>query len=551
LLPEVGSGLKSLSARFGELGTNSIHPITWDQSRIRLTTLSRLANSIGPVKKPRTPEQVSQDLTAAIKLNEAQKELTRRSQEVAQQHGELANLLSSPQLSQGMLLYQRARKVIEVSTGYDPDNWPRADSLATLPEELRALKEGLEMLVTANPAEPVNESQIEERLKNTRELAQFSDRLSGRIDNIQSRLTEIQHGEEQAQAQLETTANTLNQVALLVRSNAFLSGVAGGEIGRLQENVRKLDEELADQEHGTIEKKSKTMSSLAARVEQSGNSWIDQLNRNLDSQRKALSQEISDLEAAVSLDEPALAEARRLLASAPSAGASGPKARFKLEEILLEMKRRSDFWQSSTAALRALQDQGGPVLENYTAASQNRKFAREELGELNTWMRNARAWPPISLTLDAETQELEQIERQWEALKRQPARAIQLVAQLANLSAKYVAVADQARNTAERAAQEQEQVAGLESELDELAQLWQNQWHSHQDNPLATDEIRKLLSELEQEREQVKRQYRQGAKNYGQVVQALQTLRRKARIHQVPIDDSHVIDVNGRMIAYR
>jgi hypothetical protein len=91
----------------------------------------------------------------------------------------------------------------------------------------------------------------------------------------------------------------------------------------------------------------------------------------------------------------------------------------------------------------------------------------------------------------------------------------------------------------------------LETQLDDLIELWQGQRDNHQDNPLAIQEIQQLINDTTHERDQIRGQYRQGSKTYAQVLQAMQSLNRKVRIFQIPLDDQHAIDVNGRVITYR
>ena len=128
---------------------------------------------------------------------------------------------------------------------------------------------------------------------------------------------------------------------------------------------------------------------------------------------------------------------------------------------------------------------------------------------------------------------------------------IRNVAQLGSLAGKYHSLAEKTRQVAQRALHEQEEIEKLENELDELAQLWQTQWLAHRDNSTVTEEIGRIMNTIEQEQDSLQRQYREGQKNYQQVLQTLQALRKRTRMAQVKIDDSHVIDINGRMIAFR
>ncbi len=552
VLDELSEGLQMLSAQFAALGTAGIHPLAWGQSRIVLTRLSREASAIGTIKKSRNPEQISQDLASAARLNVQQKELSDHCQEIARQHGELLDILASPEFARGQEWLQGAQILKERAGSYDPDNWPRIDSVASFAQDLGALADGLKRLA-GNPAEPVGETDLAQRLQDTRQLAQFYQSLRNRADHIQTRLEEIQSSEQQAQDQASGIRSALNQLTLLARSNAFLGETATAEINRLQSSYEQAARELEQRERGPVERKARSVVTLLARIEQSANNWLERLNKEIELQKNALAADLSDLEEITELDEPAVAEAHRLLGSGQAYGASGfpGKTQFGMNEAILELRRRSDYWQSCNAALRSLEDVAQPLFETFSAASQNRQHLREQIAEISNWMRGARSWPPTSVSLDSERQELAKVEAEWEAVKSRPAKAITLVAQIGSISAKYQALSSKVQQIAERAAQEQSQVEKLEADIDELAQLWQQQMQTYRDNPNTTEEIRRLLGELENQHSSIKRQYRQGGKTYEQILQALQSLQRRIRIAQVSIDENHVIDVNGRMIAYR
>ena len=552
VLPELNEGLKVLSAQFAALGTNANHPIVWGQSRIILSKISQEATAIGPLKKPRTPEQLEQDLASAIRINEQRKELAQHCQDVNQAHAELLSILAKPEFSQGMEWVQKTRPLIERANEYDLNNWPSIDGVAKFPEDLQYLKEGLEYLVSGNPAESIPELELPQRLDDTRELDRFYQDLRSRAQNIQTRLDEMQRLEKQARDRLNTARAALNQLSMLARSNQLLAGIASQDVSRLLGSQQQLSTDLEQRQRGSIERKARAADDLLIKIEQSAATWLDRFNKEVEAQRNALASRLSELDAIASLDEPAIAEARRLLNSGQSSGPLGPDGNpKKLDEIILELKRRSDYWQTCSGAARALEDVSTPVIETHAAASQSRQETKDQFAEISAWLRGTRSWPPTAVSLQNERQELDQLEDQWEQLKQQPNKAITLVAQMSNLSAKYQTLLANIRQVAERAAHDQDQIETLEAEMDEMVRLWQLQWRTYRDNPMAEEEIHQLLGEIDNQRSQIKRQARQGTATYDQILQAMQSLHRKLRITQVPINDSHVIDLNGRIISYR
>jgi DNA repair exonuclease SbcCD ATPase subunit len=548
ILAELGDDLSKLSDQFATLGTSPVHPIAWGVSRNVLTDISRKAGVIGPAQKARQPQQVEQDLNTASQLNIQQKELTATCQQMAVWHAELIKLIESPDLSQGIAWVQSTQTLLGRVKVYDPDNWARADGVATLPAELHSLSQSLRKLA-GDPKTPIPEDDLRLRLEETRLLSSRVQELRARVNNIQNRLEQIQQTERTAEQNLESARADLAQVNLLVRSNTFLAGLTTQELSRSQRQIDQLTTELAQRERGALDKKARIIAALLDRINQNGNLWVARLSKEIEAQKLALTEKINALKAIADLDDPIVAEIQRLQATIGQLPAIGQE--YQRDELLLELKRRSDLWQTCMAAIRALEDVESPVLDSYHEAAQYRQYARELFENIPSAMREQRSWPPTSLSIKSELAEFEQIEAQWNALKGHKVKAITLVAQLGGLSARYQTVAEKTRQIAERIVQEQERVEALEAELDRLSQLWQVQWQAHQSNQSASEEIRRLLDQLDNDRELLIRQCRQGARNYQQAVQALEAWQRRIRMAQIAIDPNHVLDINGRVIQYR
>jgi sRNA-binding protein len=91
----------------------------------------------------------------------------------------------------------------------------------------------------------------------------------------------------------------------------------------------------------------------------------------------------------------------------------------------------------------------------------------------------------------------------------------------------------------------------MERELDGFLSGWEKLARAYSDNPDASQDIQQLLDESDQEMYRVKTQYREGRLTYAQVQQAIQTLHRKVRLYQAVLDDTHMVDLQGRVITSR
>jgi hypothetical protein len=551
-MAELDQHTREVTAQITSLGSSKIHPVVWTRSSTALLQLNQGARAIGSIDKQRTPEALEHDLIEVQQLSSETLILRDHCQQVADQHAELLALLGGVEFSQAGLWQQNALTQAKRVSEYDPQNWTRTDAVSGLPGELQTLGTGLQQFVTGNPAEPVLEDEIADRLGKTRQLALDSQALRGRMNLIEARLAALQQAENESHEQLEAAKKTLVQVAYLVRSNPFLGG-AVQEIDRLQSQLDSLGDELNLRQRGTVETKSRRITAAATKTEQALNCWLDRLNQETQTKVKAITACLTRLDSIAPLDDPPVVEAQRLLASGPPYGVSGygQKSQFKLDALVREFKQRSDYGQACAAGLRALEDIEKPVVETYNMASQNRQQLKEQANEISAWLRQTQTWPPTSVDLRAEQKEIATLEGQWGAFKAEPVRGIELVKRLGGLSNEYQRSAERVRRLAEQAGKEQDTAETLVREIDHFSQLWEKQFYAQRDNRPAREDIRGLLDQISQELYRIKSQYRERVMDYARVMQALKTLQRKARLHQVALDDSHVIDVNGRVITSR
>ncbi|MBN2547614.1 MAG: hypothetical protein JXB15_00530 [Anaerolineales bacterium] len=551
ILAELTGGLRQLSLDCAALASRAF-PVAWDQSLRVLTDLNQQTSTIGPAKKSRDLDQLDHDLALVTRLNEQRHSLAQQVQQIAEQHGELTLLLSDPELEHLSGWLQVNRHLSAAAQEYAPENWPRLDAIGSLSSDLQSLEDEARRLLpseSASGSHAIPEAEVSARLQATRRLQESFRRLRKRMEAIQQRLQEMQNSEKQARQQLESAQSTLTQLAFIVRSSTFLTENAAPELARLQTEIQGLLDDLAQRQRGSLDKKARSAAALVERSQISANHWLDQLGQETQNLLTEISALLTSLDNIAQLQDPAIAEARRLLSNAGALGASSyaGKARYPLNELIAEFKRRSDYWQAGAAALNALDDVENPVSESYQQASQHRQQTLEVFADLETWTRQARSWPPTSISLEAERQDFDCLEMQWKSLRNEHLRAIQLVQQLGNLSAHYQSLAEKVRQGVERAEHERIQVQTIENEIEEYTQLWQSHLQTYRDEPEVAQEIRGFLNEAENELNLIHRQYQQGTKNYSQILQALNLLHRKLRLNQVALDADHALDTSGNV----
>jgi chromosome segregation ATPase len=499
---------------------------------------------------PRTIERVNRDFSTATRLNSERKELASHCQEIADQHLELLKLSDSPEIRHSRDWLGEARLTAQRAGAYAAENWPRSDAVIALDGDLQDLDKSLDRLVFANPGEPLPEKALAGRLEETRQLVQSYQALRGCVNNIQKRLAQIQDTERDTREALKGVEAELTQISYVVGSNAYLDKAASRDMERYEDHLGRLINELNTRERDMIEKKAKKVELLASKIYSSTSKWLNQITKETNDQTQAIATSITTLDGIAVIDEKPIYDARQLLSSANMN--NGPLNKSAPSgELIQELKKRSDFWQECSAVSQAVEDIEAPVTESYALASQNRQHAQDEHADLTNWMRQTRDWPPTTVSLESEELELKNLETQWKAGKGAATKAITLVQKLSNLAGKYRMLGDRIHLAGERLSEEQQGVEELEIELDETMQSWQDQWRSHRSSPLAGQEIDELLSDAESEYKKIKNDYKGGKKGYDDVVQALKLLHRRVRLAQIAVDDTHVIDINGREIAYR
>lgn len=550
-LPDLDAALNMVREQFEQLSASSVHPIKWISSRTHFEDLAQKTASLQKHAAPYTPDQVRSYLETATQLLVEVKLLDQQTRATGEGHADLVKLLDSPELSADQRWLENARVLSEKITVYDPVNWPRLDGTSHLAADLDEFLVHFQNMIKQGSKKLLAESDVPARLEEARWLARTSAELRSRVIKIQTRLDEIQEMEQYCQQQLDEAARTLAQVTALERSNEALAKITHNDLARLNAALEQAQTEVEQRHRGSIEKKIRVTEAFTARLRHSLDQWQALFSKEIETTKQTLGGQLTGLQNIADIDEPALEMAKQLLAS-PAAHSSSKVAYEKNSgEVILELKRNCEFWQSCQAALGGLQDVAQPIFELFQEASRHRTNARQMLTNQTESLKGSEKWLTGSTSLEGETQEFARLEATWNALRNQPVRAMALVNLLGKLAARYEGLAERIQQTSVKATQTQAQLAQFETELDELASKWEALWQAYGDNPTTTEEIRKLLADIDGERDLLERQFRQGERSYGEVLHTLQQLARRARLTQVMIDERTALDINGRIIPYK
>lgn len=551
ILNDLNQSLRLLSDQFVDLATSAVHPVTWNRSKNVLADLSRGINELGTIDTPRTIEQVDQDVQTATRLQGVLSELTNHCQVIAQQHTELEHILVDPDISQAKDWFQVIDSLVQRVNLYAPENWSQNNQVESLEDDLGSLEDWMERLVFENQTRPISEDELGNHLEQVQQMSDSFQSQKERLANIGSVLTEIQTTESRAREQIKSTEAALNQLSYIVGSNTFLDKVARKQINRYEDDLSGLIGDLNRRGIGSIDKKAMKINSLANKLKTSTQKWHEQLSKDLQEQTIALLNTLTTLDAIATVEDKALDDARKLLSSTETFNESSSKAPTGFEDLIQDLKQRSDYWQECLAVRNAVKGVEDPIMETYSQAEENRDYVHEQYADLADWLERTSEWPPTSVSLESEELEIKSLDMEWDAVKQMSYPPISLVQRISNLDGKYQTLSEKIFHAGERVADQQERIEQIEKDLDEFERRWRAQRKAHSDSPMAQKEIDDLLSRADREYERIKNDYRNGELDFDGVEQALKLVQRRVRVAQVSLDDSSVIGMDDRVSGYR
>jgi len=551
-LAALSAGFKDISVQTNALSKSKRHPVRWRASVETLGELNRQLTGLGGADRARPPDQIRQDLESASNLRTRQSELAGRVQQVRENHEKLLEQLLAPDLASLDSWIEEARRLAEKVTAYAPENWPRQEAIERLPADLDMLSDDARRLDLSRPEARLDEAQVASRLADLSAFVNTYQALQRRVEALRSRLESLAQQEQETDEILAKARAAIGQLEFIINSNDFLGGIAAQELPRFSEDLQRLGDETKDRRRGRVETRLRQTAALAERLETAANRWLEQLVQEIEAQNSELAGLLKELDGIAELDEQPVEDARHLLSSGnglPRRSYAG-RGPLELEVLIAELKRRSDYWHSANASMHAMQD-FHPLIETYQEAAYLRDQAHRALGEAEAGVGRQRTWPPTTVSLDGERQELAKLEKQWQELQNSHAKAIARTSQLGSLAGRYGALTERIAQAAERAARESGDIEDLEADLHDLVQLWQNHLYELQNNPEAAADLQLLLEDISRELGQVRRRYQQGGADYNTVLQTMKTLNRRVRYFQIALDDERALDIQGKIQVRR
>lgn len=564
-ITELKEGLDKLAQQADELERGAVYPLAWDNSSARLADMRKRLEALGPPQQPRTPELVTQQLREVETLRAGHKAQADTFPKVIEQHRALLALLDSPEIKEGAAWLRKSQEMLKQVSAYDPRNWPKQDSIQTLPAELEDLSHLHHRLVPADRSAPVKETELAQRLKDTQQLAALHKSLHPRVAGVRTRLEKVKAWEKESTDRLNESFSALELVSILSESNDVIEEAAGAEIDRLGEDLRQSAAELNAQNQGEVEKKLQKITAQADKVNRSLNGWLTRLNSAINDKGKQVQAYLIELDAIARLEEQPIAEARSLLteedylsavtSSQAAAAQTGPlrsvAARVSRHpqlndlEATAQIKRKNDLWQKLAAAQQSMTEKTEALVSAYRETVKARNEVQEGLSEMVKRIPQQRTWPPNNQTALAEAQILKPIDEKWDGLKKQTVRMEIAILEMGRLAQQYQLALERIEQLVDRVEQDEDRVRDLEEQIAELRQRWQAQAQAEGSSPVVREGIHQLMSDAEAKLSFIKHQYMRGTLSYEQIIHSLTLLYDDLLAARVAVDDTNDIGLDG------
>lgn len=535
---------KECSDIFSGLMSNPQYPVKWDRSGQEFRELNKATKELNLVEKSRTPEQIKKDLSQMEVLSLRWITLQVILKEVVAQHNELVEMLNWVEIQQGLDWLQEYRSLSEEIASFHPDNWSGGDAVNNyLVDTLKTEAVHREVL-SRDPTKSVSESDLPSWIAQTKQLAEDHRALRLRSEKIRTRFEWLQSEIKGVEELYQTSRTAVNQLNWIVNSNPYLKQNSEADLKRINQKLDRIGDELENTSQGKVEYKSGLVRATHDDLATSAKAWLDRLNQDIDRKRVILAGKIERLNRIAVLEDTVFEKVQNLITKEErrTEGNSIPFVTPPLQELIRELKGRSATWQELVAAQEELEEiVEKPLLDSYEHASQQRNYALTGLDRVATKIPQGRGWPPSSVSITQERDELEKLEQNWKALKNTQVRAIWAVRQYGELAASYQVLVGKLDKSYQWASQEQEKVLQLEEEIDRLLRLWQQRGKSYARDPAVLEQIRDLRARTSLAMEHLKQRWTTGlrgndeAQEYQELVQDIMEISRFLRTTSITV----------------
>lgn len=536
--------------------------LVWDESKPNTDRQFGLYQRIRDVPKPYPREALGQLGQQAANCYQVLRKAEGRIREHYQIFEHLKELVQSKEIQEGQAFLAKVKTLGEQIGVYDVRNWPNKDWVIHLEENRVIVEEQFHRLMEQLKPGGIVESRVEEITEEFERLSKGLKTLMERVEVIENVFQAIKNTEIQSHDLLKQGRTQFTQIIPLVKSNPLLSEKCEKELVQLDRQFDLREEELRQRGKDVVAKKYKRIQQVIHDVEEAGNRWLQIVENDTGKLWNDLSQKVMMLEQIAPLTDGSMHRAREILGKRYDVIEAGRTAHpyYPLDQLVGTMKRLFDYWNECSSVRSQVEEEiEKPVLAIYQECQRYRQEAQRRFSHIQTILPQKRQWPPSSVVLSLEKNELQQLEEKWNSIHSQPTSAIQVVRSLSDLQGGYRSLVEKLIQYEQWAVQEQERIEQLEMEIHRLDRLWEIQGHRFRHFPELEGQIRDLRGKYQAEVHSV-RQYwisnasrRTAAVDYDIVLKRLIEISRNmanAKVYYVNEEGkTEALDINGQVVA--
>ncbi len=535
--------------------------IEWDISGQRFQNLNETYQALQSADKPYLPQVLERLVEQASRLYNDLLEVDKQTADVAARHHACEKMIDSPEIKNANQWIESAKNLADAIRPYDSRNWPNREGVLSFEKKLQELEMNFRLLNEKLSKQTILESSIEDIFHVVDGFYRQSVSFREQMNVIEQVFRNLVTREKNSLALLKTARNQFAQITLFVLSQPLLAEKAEKEIVQLDHRFDLCETSFRQREKDTLARKQSRLQQLIYDVEQAANRWMAIVENDCLKLLNDLEKRVDHLDQIATLEDPLIHRAKELLSRKNEIFNFRRTARLNIpmDQLVGAMKMIFDTWQEGYAVSKQLAEQvESPLLSLYQEFETLRRTAQAKYGEIEKLIPTQRKWPPNSLLLTVERNEMAQLEEKWHQLQSQPISVIQFVRMLSDTVSGYRGLLEKLLQYEQWAIQEQARIERLEADIRRLDRLWEIQQRRYGQVPEIAGQIQDLRQKATQELASLRQYWLSNASrrppsvDYDVVLRRLIELSRhlaNARIVFVNEDgQQEMMDINGQVI---
>ena len=555
---EMKSDIEKILACFED---NKNLRIQWSQCSPLYQQVQTQLSEINTISQPYTYEMLMEGVQKAQVVFSGLKPLRAKMQQTLQDFNALLSARERFFQSNWDAFIEKAKEVENHLLEYHPRNFTHRDWVMNYSKRRVEMDSRYFQMRNILEREFIDENQVTEIKNNLLELINTLETFQDQTNQLLDEYYTIKSQEQQATELLRNSRRDFLRITALVTSHPVLREKAEKEIVQYDHQFDLREAEIQDKQKDLVGKKLQRTLELVAAIEQAGNRWLKIIEKEAWSIANGLSERILEIEEVLQISDPILVRGKELVNQRDTILGKNLQEQkvYRFEELLLEMKRRFDYWSECNSLSKQIIEQIElPVLGVYQECVGLKREAEQRLKQLEGNLPDQRQWPPNSIELSHERRELQILEDKWEYLKEQPYPTIQIVRLLSDLNGGYRGLISKFIQYQQWIQQEQNRIQRIEEDIQRLDRQWEMQANRYNYLPEIYRQIYELRLKNQEELESIRRYWltntsrKSPAMDYDIVLKKLIEISRNLATARIAIKTAdgrfESMDINGQLM---